>query len=63
MYFHTLFYPHVFSKNTNYGFRTILPNGPLVSGSLLDKYDKTKDPILAFILNRSIWRKKYIKIR
>ena len=54
MYFHTLFHSHVFSKNTNYVIRTILPNGPLVSGSLLDKYDKTKDPILAFILNRSI---------
>ena len=28
MYFHTLFHPHVFLKNTNIVTRTILPNGP-----------------------------------
>ena len=54
MYFHTLFHPQVFPKNTNYITRTTLQDKPLVSDSLLDKYDKTKDPILAFILNRSI---------
>ena len=29
MYFHTLFHPQVFSKNTNNVTRTILPNIPL----------------------------------
>ena len=29
MYFHTLFHPHVFSKNTNNIIRITLPNGPL----------------------------------
>ena len=29
-YFHTLFHPHVFPKNTNNVTRTALPNGPLV---------------------------------
>jgi len=29
-YFHTFFYPHVFSKNTNNFTRTILPNGPSI---------------------------------
>ena len=28
MYFHTLFHPHVFSKNTNNVPRKILPNEP-----------------------------------
>ena len=29
MYFHTLFHPHVFLKNTNNVTRITLPNGPL----------------------------------
>ena len=30
IYFHTLFHPHVFSKNTNNVIINLLPNGPLV---------------------------------
>ena len=29
MYFHTLFYLHIFQKNTNNVTRTTFPNGPL----------------------------------
>ena len=34
-YFHTLFHPHVFPKNTNIITRTTLPNGPLVAATTI----------------------------
>ena len=34
MYFHILFHPHVFTKNTSNVIRTTLPNTPLISKSL-----------------------------
>ena len=36
-YFHTLFHPHVFPKDTNNVSRTILSNGPNFQNSLFDK--------------------------